>query len=68
MPDIDMKVLIIPVEESCNRIDLFCILYVTSEDFFFFFLVNLYSFPVFYQNMFLYQKTEFIVSLNPPIV
>lgn len=36
MSDTDMKVLIIPVEESCNRIDLFCILYVTSEDFFFF--------------------------------
>lgn len=67
MSDIDMKVLIIPVEESCNRIDLFCILYVTSEDFFFF-LVNLYSFPVFYQNMFFYQKTEFSVSLNPPMV
>lgn len=68
MSDTDMKVLIIPVEESCNRIDLFCILYVTSEDFFFFFLVNLYSFPVFYQNMFFYQQTEFSVSLNPPIV
>lgn len=28
-----MKVLIIPAEEGCNKIDLFCIPYTTSESF-----------------------------------
>lgn len=32
MSYIDMKVSIIPSEESCNRIGLFCNLYTTSEN------------------------------------
>lgn len=35
MSHIDMKILIITLEERCNRMDLFCILNTTSEDFFF---------------------------------
>lgn len=66
-----MKVLIIPAEEGCNKIDLFCIPYTTSENFLIIYWLidwSIYIPCVFYQNRFFYQQTEFSVSLNPPVV